>query len=232
MFVDELDRCKPSYAVKLLERVKHYFANDRITFVFSINSEQLQHTISGYYGAGFNAGKYLDRFFDLRVSLPQIDMKKYFYSLDFYDNDNTYYELIVKAIIEEYHFEMREVSRYLSMIRLATDYKRISELYFPFPERKAHRLVLSVIVPYLIGVRLADIGKYNKLVHGLDSSDMVEFFIKHEEVHRAFYELLNDGEYFNTSGEKSPNENLAKKIVEVYDALFILHMTIISLKLI
>ena len=38
VFVDELDRCRPSFAVKLLERIKHYFANDRITFVFSINS--------------------------------------------------------------------------------------------------------------------------------------------------------------------------------------------------
>ena len=45
IFVDELDRCKPSYAVKLLERVKHYFNNDKVTFVFSINSIELQNTI-------------------------------------------------------------------------------------------------------------------------------------------------------------------------------------------
>lgn len=36
VFVDELDRCKPDYAVRLLERVKHYFSNDHIVFVFSI----------------------------------------------------------------------------------------------------------------------------------------------------------------------------------------------------
>ena len=49
IFIDELDRCKPSYAVKLLERIKHYFNNDRITFVFSINSLELQHTIKKFF---------------------------------------------------------------------------------------------------------------------------------------------------------------------------------------
>lgn len=62
VFVDELDRCKPSYAVKVLERIKHYFTNDRITFVFSINTSELQHTIRKHYGNDFNADRYLDRF--------------------------------------------------------------------------------------------------------------------------------------------------------------------------
>lgn len=42
IFVDELDRCKPDYAIRFLERVKHYFDDDRLTFVFSINLSQLQ----------------------------------------------------------------------------------------------------------------------------------------------------------------------------------------------
>lgn len=63
VFVDELDRCRPSYAVRLLERIEHYFINDRITFVFSVNLEQLQHTIKNFYGNDFDACRYLDRFF-------------------------------------------------------------------------------------------------------------------------------------------------------------------------
>lgn len=62
IFVDELDRCKPSYAVKVLERIKHFFTNDRITFVFSINTSELQHTIRKHYGNDFNADRYIDRF--------------------------------------------------------------------------------------------------------------------------------------------------------------------------
>ena len=66
--IDKSDRCKPTFAVHLLEQIKHYIFDDRITFVFSINLEQLQHTIKQYYGADFDSCRYLDRFFDLRIS--------------------------------------------------------------------------------------------------------------------------------------------------------------------
>ena len=63
IFIDELDRCRPSFTVNLLERIKHYFCDDRIIFVFSIDALELQHTIRSYYGEGVDASKYLDRFF-------------------------------------------------------------------------------------------------------------------------------------------------------------------------
>ena len=44
--------------------------------MFSVNLEQLQHTIKHYYGADFDACRYLDRFFDLRISMPPIDLDK------------------------------------------------------------------------------------------------------------------------------------------------------------
>ncbi|WP_425962122.1 KAP family P-loop NTPase fold protein [Rhizobium nepotum] len=64
ILVDELDRCRPSYAVQLLERVKHLFDVDGIVFVFATNSEQLKHSIAGAYGVGFDGFSYLKRFFD------------------------------------------------------------------------------------------------------------------------------------------------------------------------
>ncbi|SOC93547.1 KAP family P-loop domain-containing protein [Rhizobium sp. AN5] len=64
ILVDELDRCRPSYAVQLLERVKHLFDVDGIVFVFATNSDQLKHSIAGAYGVGFDGFSYLKRFFD------------------------------------------------------------------------------------------------------------------------------------------------------------------------
>ena len=82
VFIDELDRCKPSYAVQLLERIKHYLYDDRITFVFSVNLGELQHTIKHYYGNTFDACRYLDRFFDMRISLPPADKTAFYGFLD------------------------------------------------------------------------------------------------------------------------------------------------------
>jgi predicted KAP-like P-loop ATPase len=65
IFVDELDRCKPSFAVKLLEQIKHYFLLQNVTFVFSTNILELSKTISKFYGNDFQGDKYLNRFFDL-----------------------------------------------------------------------------------------------------------------------------------------------------------------------
>lgn len=81
VFIDELDRCNPVYAIKLLERIKHYFANEQITFVFSINLAELQHSVKKFYGAGFDASRYLDRFFDLRLELPPVNNERFYYSL-------------------------------------------------------------------------------------------------------------------------------------------------------
>ncbi len=98
IFIDELDRCKPSYAIRLLERVKHYFPNERITFVFSVNKGELQHTVKRFYGDGFNASRYLDRFFDLQISLPPANMRKYMEKIGL-DSGGYAYETVCKAVI-------------------------------------------------------------------------------------------------------------------------------------
>ena len=80
IFIDELDRCRPSFAIEMLERIKHYFGDDRIIIVASVNKEQLVHTISKYYGVGFDSTGYLNKFFDMNVYLPIIN--------SYYDNRN------------------------------------------------------------------------------------------------------------------------------------------------
>ena len=112
IIVDELDRCNPEFAVRLLERIKHYFDNDRITFIFSVNMYELQHTIHRYYGQEFSVDRYLDRFFDLKMSLPTPDYQEFYRSFCF----NTYftYDIICDAVIRYYGFQMREVLKYYS----------------------------------------------------------------------------------------------------------------------
>lgn len=118
IFIDELDRCKPTFAVHLLEQIKHYIFDDRITFVFSINLEQLQHTIKHYYGADFDSCRYLDRFFDLRVSMPPANMEKFYSEIGL--GSRYYVDIVTKRIINMYNFELREITRFYSQMRVRT----------------------------------------------------------------------------------------------------------------
>ena len=68
--IDELDRCRPSYAVEFLEITKHIFGIDNIVFVLSINRSQLEHSVKALYGSSFDSKEYLHRFFDLEIALP------------------------------------------------------------------------------------------------------------------------------------------------------------------
>ncbi|WP_392343272.1 P-loop NTPase fold protein [Pseudoalteromonas prydzensis] len=77
VFIDELDRCRPSYAVEMLETIKHIFDVKGIVFVVATDTEQLQHTIKSIYGEGFDAKVYLGRFFNSRYSLKRPVLKDF-----------------------------------------------------------------------------------------------------------------------------------------------------------
>lgn len=77
IFIDELDRCRPSYAVEMLETIKHIFDVKGIVFVVATDTEQLQHTIKSIYGQGFDAKVYLGRFFNSRYSLKRPVLKDF-----------------------------------------------------------------------------------------------------------------------------------------------------------
>ncbi|MBH0021882.1 NTPase KAP [Pseudoalteromonas sp. SWXJ133] len=77
IFIDELDRCRPSYAVEMLETIKHIFDVKGIVFVVATDTEQLQHTIKSIYGEGFDAKVYLGRFFNSRYSLKRPALKDF-----------------------------------------------------------------------------------------------------------------------------------------------------------
>ena len=74
--IDELDRCRPSYAVELLEIAKHFFSVKNIVFVLTVDKTQLSHAINSIYGTNFDSIGYLRRFIDLDFRLPDPDRTK------------------------------------------------------------------------------------------------------------------------------------------------------------
>ncbi len=70
--IDELDRCRPTFAIELLERVKHIFDVPNVVFVFGVNRRELCLALQSVYGE-IESSIYLRRFFDMEFSLPNVN---------------------------------------------------------------------------------------------------------------------------------------------------------------
>ncbi|MBB3324887.1 P-loop NTPase fold protein [Atlantibacter sp. RC6] len=70
IIIDELDRCRPSYSVNLLEKIKHIFNVENVYFLLTTNKSQLQASVNHIYGSSINSKQYLDKFIKYTISLP------------------------------------------------------------------------------------------------------------------------------------------------------------------
>lgn len=75
--IDELDRCRPNYAIELLETIKHIFDIKNIVFVFMVNKDQLMNIVSTMYVGNDGSEEYFEKFFDIQFKMPEVDYEEY-----------------------------------------------------------------------------------------------------------------------------------------------------------
>lgn len=202
VFVDELDRCNPKFAVKLLERIKHYFTNENITFVFSVNKEQLQHTIKQHYGNDFDAYNYLDRFFDLTVSIPKCNLQKYVDTISTSISDVVYQ--VSYHMATRFNMSMRTVSHYIESVNIAT--KNISGA-----ETGINYFCINYVFPFALALKYTDIDKYNSFMNGNEADLFKNILTENDEISYYIQECF----YGCNSDE------IQKNLVETYNAIFV-----------
>ena len=72
--VDELDRCRPPFSLDIIEHIKHFFSVENICFVLVTNLSQMEAIIKNTYGSETNAHIYLEKFYQLKIVLPEPDI--------------------------------------------------------------------------------------------------------------------------------------------------------------
>ena len=70
--IDELDRCRPDYALSVLEVIKHFFNVPKVHFVLGVNGNALENSVRARYGADIDAESYLRKFISVSFSLPRM----------------------------------------------------------------------------------------------------------------------------------------------------------------
>ena len=115
--IDELDRCRPDYAVEVLETVKHLFSVSGIVFVLSIDKQQLCNAVKGFYGSHeINADEYLRRFIDLEFVIPSPttgDYCKYLY--EYFDFDS-YFKSIQRQQYYQFSLDSEDFQNFSAIL--------------------------------------------------------------------------------------------------------------------
>lgn len=206
IFIDELDRCRPNFAIEMLERIKHYFDDDRIIFVASINREQLIHSISKYYGTNFDSTGYLDKFFDWNIYLPELDTS-FGNRLNFTD-EQYFIENITNELSLYFQLTYREKLRYNQCISFAILSKYVSD-------HGREKIVLSAFVSIITILNIKDETKKMRFLQG-DSSILDELFKNIKTLYRMACKF---GKLDGQESEENFEMGYAK-IKEVFDYAF------------
>lgn len=176
--IDELDRCRPSFALAVLERMKHFFSVANVHFVLGLNAEQLHTSIRLTYGDGIDANQYLQKFIQIYFFLydkadhrRQHTAAKFIHYLfdimkfDKSDEDaNTVADLLIDlAILRD--LDLRSIEKIMTTFAIA----------FRFTPK--HHLRLSPILAGLAVLKVIAPAIYKKAKQGLlEMKDLDEIF--------------------------------------------------------
>ena len=142
--VDELDRCRPPFALDVIERVKHLFSVQNVCFVLVMDLPQFETAIRGAYGGEFDARTYLEKFYHLKVMLPEpnyISQKKrdrYIEYLwrnlkpEFKDNQDAQLVLEeIRFLADAHELSLRKIEHALTNVVLAAAVANESRWFIP-----------------------------------------------------------------------------------------------------
>ena len=70
IIVDELDRCLPSYAIKVLERIHHIFNElENVVVIIAMEKKQIENSLHQIYGDEMNVDRYLKKIISFSFQL-------------------------------------------------------------------------------------------------------------------------------------------------------------------
>ena len=213
IFVDELDRCNPIYSIKLLERIKHFFDHENIIFVFSVNENELTNTISNYYGQNYDSHRYLNKFFDISIDLPKVNISNYMEYLGI-ERNSKYFNKTIHEIIEYYNFTMRDCIRYYQSLKIIEDLAGNCSNY-GFSDDRGYNMIKMFILPALMAIKIIDLKGYIKIING-NGFDIFFNIINNVDI-------LNRGIGFYMKKDKDGNiseEKYKEQFLEMYNAIF------------
>lgn len=147
IFIDELDRCRPTYAIELLERIKHLLDIEGLVFILAMDKVQLSHSVKAIYGSEFEAIGYLRRFIDIEYTLPESELDSFIDQLyvsfglnEFFQQRMKYQEFqydkdnlkdTITLLANSKNLSLREVEQLFAKINLVIQSTAVNTCLYP-----------------------------------------------------------------------------------------------------
>lgn len=189
IIVDELDRCRPTYAIEMLECIKHFYSNDKITFLVVTDNIQLSKTIKKVYGSEYDGELYLNRFYDVSINLSNNQSTKSEYAANILskriDQMSTYNE-IIKSCIKYFDLELRQINVFMKNNKQAEIYFEKGELT---SNAKCIKLLSILFCDIAYALKTSFLSEFEDYVAGkwknlrkflVDNSNLIQLFKRYE----------------------------------------------------
>ena len=171
LLIDELDRCRPDFAVMMLETIKHVFDVKNVQIILITNADQLKATIKHSYGSETNSHDYLYKFFKYQINLPTATKGTEGKSVE---NNVTHFKTIVQAsnvIPQEFKDNefIYEIPTFLDLSELSL--RKIEQtvrcietlIIFEDKEQSKSQIVEQILMVFLSFVYMIDEGTFQEI---------------------------------------------------------------------
>lgn len=228
IIVDELDRCVPQYAIKVLERLHHIFYGlENVIVILAIDRVQLEHSVEQMFGIkanGFNIERYLKKFIDFSMILNNGDI-------------NNMLEEKYKFYFDRFNIktenELEQVNTLLSSLLSNVDirtqekiFEKANMVHSIICDKKLDSSLLAFEITYEIfkSWGLVHMGNLSKFVSGSWNSVQeqigVSNFMLLKDVVSDSFETITISTFDGYVNRKTILNNVYGKIVWYFDYVF------------
>lgn len=210
LIIDELDRCKPSFAVKILETIKHFYFNHKITIIVATNNSELSHTIRNYYGNGFDGYGYLNKFYDAIISLDSHNLKKYLQNQLNFCNKTWMPHDFSYVILKHYNFSLRECNKFITIYNLLKNYIENESTF----DKYKNYIFNDLFLPLAVALKIKNIDLYQSFMNNKGENIILELL--------KSFEKKNIKHWVHEIVLKANNNDISdeRKIINYYNEIF------------
>jgi hypothetical protein len=137
IIIDELDRCRPDFALETLERIKHIFRVENVKFILVYNEMVMASIINNKYGPTIDASKYLNKFVEKKYLFDNTKQLLLWFKKEIRDDKekftNAFFESFMEKLYipildikENFNLSLRDIQQVIINLK---SYRNIKSIY-------------------------------------------------------------------------------------------------------